>query len=115
MSAAPDTMRAMVLSGHGLDAESACWVRHERTRSAPMKINALTVWHVALTSHETYHMAAGKTCDTVDTMVLRGRHRFGLSGWGEVCPIPHYLPAYAGGVIPAIAEMAPVSSSDRFR
>ena len=36
-----------------------------------MKINALTVWRVALTSHETYHMAAGKTCDTVDTMVLR--------------------------------------------
>jgi L-alanine-DL-glutamate epimerase-like enolase superfamily enzyme len=71
-----------------------------------MKINALTVWRVALTSHETYHMAAGKTCDTVDTIVLRIDAGSGLSGWGEVCPIPHYLPAYAGGVIPAIAEMA---------
>ena len=32
----------------------------------------------------------------------------GLYGWGEVCPIPHYLPAYDDGVAPALGELAPV-------
>jgi len=32
----------------------------------------------------------------------------GLTGWGEVCPIPHYLPAYARGIAPALQELAPV-------
>ena len=73
-----------------------------------MKITRLTLWKVALTSHETYYMASGKTCDTVDTIVLRIDTDEGLSGWGEVCPIPHYLPAYANGVLPAIEEMASV-------
>ena len=27
---------------------------------------------------------------------------------GEVCPIPHYLPAYAGGIAPAMEEVWPV-------
>ncbi len=73
-----------------------------------MKITKITLWHVPLTSHETYHMAVGKTCDTVDTVVLRLETDTGLSGWGEVCPIPFYLPAYANGVAPAVEEMAPV-------
>lgn len=73
-----------------------------------MKIKRITLWHVPLTSHETYYMAAGKTCNTVDTVVLRLDTDTELSGWGEVCPIPSYLPAYAGGVAPAIKEMAPV-------
>lgn len=73
-----------------------------------MKLKRLSLWHRPLTSHETYYMAAGKTCDTVDTVVIRLETDTGLSGWGEVCPIPHYLPAYAGGVAPALAELAPV-------
>lgn len=73
-----------------------------------MKIKSITVWHVPLTSHEPYHMAAGKTCDTVDTVVLRLETDSGLSGWGEVCPIPHYLPAYSDGVAPAVTEMGEV-------
>ena len=73
-----------------------------------MKISRLTLWQVSLTSHETYHMAEGKTCDTVTSTILRIETDNGLSGWGEVCPIPHYLPAYAEGVIPAIKEMAPL-------
>ncbi|MEM7177705.1 MAG: enolase C-terminal domain-like protein [Pseudomonadota bacterium] len=72
------------------------------------RISRLTLWRVPLTSHETYYMADGKTCATVETIVLRIDTACGLNGWGEVCPIPHYLPAYAGGVIPAIEEMAPV-------
>ena len=73
-----------------------------------MKIVALSVYRVPLTSHETYYMAAGKQCATVDTIVLRIDTDSGLTGWGEVCPIPHYLPAYAGGVAPAIAELESV-------
>lgn len=73
-----------------------------------MKITRITLWHVPLTSHLAYHMSDGKTCDTVDSVVLRLDTDTGHSGWGEVCPIPHYLPAYAGGVIPAVAELAPV-------
>ena len=73
-----------------------------------MKITRLTLWHVPLTSHETYYMADGKTCDTVETAVIAVETDTGLTGWGEVCPIPHYLPAYARGVAPALRDLAPV-------
>jgi hypothetical protein len=68
----------------------------------------LRLWHVPLTSHATYYMADGKTCDTVETVVIAVETDTGLTGWGEVCPIPHYLPAYARGVAPALQELAPV-------
>ena len=73
-----------------------------------MKITRASLWTVSLTSHDTYYMADDKTCDAVETTVLRLDTDSGVSGWGEVCPIPHYLPAYAGGVIPAVQEMLPV-------
>ena len=73
-----------------------------------MKVTRISIWHVPLTSHETYYMADGKTCDTITTVVLRLETDTGLTGWGEVCPIPHYLPAYADGVAPAIEYLAPV-------
>ncbi len=73
-----------------------------------MKIQRINLWHIPLTSHQAYHMAGGKTCDTVETVVLQLETDTGHSGWGEVCPIPHYLPAYARGVAPAIEEMASV-------
>ena len=73
-----------------------------------MKVTRLSLWHVPLTSHETYYMADGKTCDTVETVVIAVETDAGLTGWGEVCPIPHYLPAYARGVAPALQELAPV-------
>jgi L-alanine-DL-glutamate epimerase-like enolase superfamily enzyme len=72
-----------------------------------MKINKITLWSVDLTSHETYHMAEGKTCATVTSHILCLETDTGLKGWGEVCPIPNYLPAYAGGVPAAITEMGP--------
>ena len=72
-----------------------------------MRIDKITLWSVELTSHETYHMADGKTCATVTSHILRLETDTGLTGWGEVCPIPHYLPAYANGVPGAIAEMGP--------
>jgi len=73
-----------------------------------MKITRLSLWQVPLTSHVAYHMAEGKTCATVTTTVLRIDTDTGPSGWGEVCPIPHYLPAYAGGVRPALEKLAGV-------
>ena len=73
-----------------------------------MRIARLSVWHVPLTSHVAYHMAEGKTCDTVETVVIALDTDAGATGWGEVCPIPHYLPAYARGVAPALEELAPV-------
>ncbi|MEM6462201.1 MAG: enolase C-terminal domain-like protein [Pseudomonadota bacterium] len=73
-----------------------------------MKITRITLWNVPLTSHVNYQMAAGKACDTVTTVIVRLETDTGIDGWGEVCPIPHYLPAFAGGVLPAIEDMAPV-------
>jgi L-alanine-DL-glutamate epimerase-like enolase superfamily enzyme len=78
-----------------------------RARSGP-RITRLRLWHVPLTSHATYYMADGKTCATVETVVIALDTDAGLTGWGEVCPIPHYLPAYARGVAPALTELAPV-------
>jgi L-alanine-DL-glutamate epimerase-like enolase superfamily enzyme len=60
-----------------------------------------------LTSHKAYNMAAGKCCDTLESIVLEMCTDERVIGWGEVCPIPHYLPAYAGGVVPAIQELGP--------
>jgi len=72
-----------------------------------MKVQRITLWSVNLTSHQTYYMAEGKTCDTVASHVLCLETDNGLQGFGEVCPIPGYLPAYARGVPTAIEEMAP--------
>lgn len=72
-----------------------------------MKIARITLWSVDLTSHETYYMAAGKTCATVKSHIICLKTDMGLEGWGEVCPIPHYLPAFANAVPSAIMEMAP--------
>ena len=83
------------------------WGRFADGQSA-MKITSITLWQVPLTSHDVYYMSDGKACDTVTTTVLRLDTDTGLSGWGEVCPIPHYLPAFAHGVLPVIADLAPV-------
>jgi len=61
-----------------------------------------------VTSHRPYHMADGKTCDEVTSAILRVDTDEGVSGWGEVCPIPHYLPAYPQGVRPALEYLAPI-------
>ena len=73
-----------------------------------MRITCITLWQVELTSHVAYYMADGKSCETVPSLVVRLETDGGFAGFGEVCPIPHYLPAYARGVLPAIEEMAPL-------
>ena len=62
-----------------------------------MKVTGIALWSVGLISRETYCMAEGKTSDTVKTHVLCLETDTGPKGWGEVCPIPHYLPAFADG------------------
>lgn len=76
--------------------------------SLGQRITRLRLWYMPLTSHTAYYMADGKTCDTVETVVIALDTDAGLRGWGEVCPIPHYLPAYARGVAPALQELAAV-------
>ncbi len=73
-----------------------------------MRIVRISLWRLPLTSHTAYHMSDGKTCDTVESVILRLDTDTGLNGWGEICPIPHYLPAYAHGVAPAVEELAGV-------
>ena len=73
-----------------------------------MKVAQIRLYRVSLISHETYYMSDGKTCDAVDSIILSLHTDKGITGWGEVCPIPHYLPAYANGVAAAVQEMAPV-------
>ena len=72
-----------------------------------MNITSLKLWNVPLTSHEAYYMADGKTCDTVTSVIIALETDAGITGWGEVCPIPHYLPAYAGGVAPQWKNCGP--------
>ncbi|KXF81864.1 mandelate racemase/muconate lactonizing enzyme family protein [Enterovibrio coralii] len=71
-------------------------------------INQITVWKLELTSHTPYYMANGKTCVSVPSIIMRVDTDEGISGWGEVCPIPHYLAAYADGVLPALQNMSEV-------
>ncbi|MEI9413506.1 mandelate racemase/muconate lactonizing enzyme family protein [Mesorhizobium sp. Cs1321R2N1] len=73
-----------------------------------MKITRMTLWEVPLASHTPYHMSGGKSCETVTSVVLRVDTDQGIAGWGEVCPIPYYLPAYSEGVRPALEYVAPI-------
>ena len=76
--------------------------------SSTMNISSLTLWHLPLTGQIAYNIFDGKICDTVTSCILRLESETGLTGWGEICQIPHYLPAYANGVAPALTEIAPI-------
>lgn len=73
-----------------------------------MRITKITLWQVGLTSHDAYYMADGKACETVTTTVLRLTTDSGLEGWGESCPIPHYLPAFADGIPGVVEHLSPL-------
>ncbi len=72
-----------------------------------MKVTRVSLWKKPLKSHKDYHMSSGKSCLTTDTIIVKIDTDNDLSGWGENCPIPHYLPAYAAGIEPAIDYMMP--------
>ena len=73
-----------------------------------MTIKALTLYEIQLTSHQPYHMSDGKTADSLPSLILKIDTDDGLTGWGELCPLPHYLASYPSGVLPALENMAPV-------
>lgn len=73
-----------------------------------MKIKQIAVWQINLRALQTYYMADNKTCDITPTTIVRIDADNGICGFGECCPIPHYLPAYAGGIVAGIGECAPV-------
>lgn len=74
-----------------------------------MKIIAVDIWKIPLAAKQVYYMAGGKTCDVVPTVIVRIQTDTPeIFGFGECCPIPHYLPAYADGVVAGICELAPV-------
>lgn len=71
-----------------------------------MKIARIAAWQVPLSSHANDYIPEGKSCATVTTTLVALETDSGLTGWGENCPVPGHLPAYAGGVVPAMAELA---------
>ena len=73
-----------------------------------MSISSLSLWHLLLVSHIADTMSDAKICDTGTSCIMRLESDTSLTGWGEVCPIPHYLPAYTNGVAPAPTELAPI-------
>ncbi|RED48565.1 mandelate racemase/muconate lactonizing enzyme family protein [Aestuariispira insulae] len=55
-----------------------------------------------------YRMSHGKVIKEAVSIVVRIETDGGLAGHGEACPLgSNYLPAYAGGVVPGLAELAP--------
>lgn len=73
-----------------------------------MIVKAISLYSIELTSHQVYRMSDGKVADSLPSLILKIETDTGIIGWGEACPLPHYLPAYPGGILPAIAEMAPI-------
>lgn len=74
-----------------------------------MKITRIRV-HVAPLHYtgSAYSFSRGRSYRSFQTAVLSLETDEGLTGYGEVCPCgPAYMPAYAGGVAPALAEIAP--------
>lgn len=59
-------------------------------------------------AHGTYVMSEGREVTRLPSTVVRVRTDAGIEGWGEACPLGGtYLPAFAGGVRAALAELAP--------
>src|SRR6056297_2161229 len=82
------TRRVCNLGGQSPPAPGDAEGSAKHSGAPPMKLTKLHLWHLPLTSHEAYYMADGKTCDTVETVVIAVETDTGLTGWGEVCPIP---------------------------
>lgn len=55
-----------------------------------------------------YSFSKGRAYSAFPTTVVVLETDAGLSGYGEICPCgPAYMPGYADGVLPALAELAP--------
>lgn len=74
-----------------------------------MKIGSVDVFaYVVRYAHGEYVMSRGRGASSQDGTLVRVRSDDGLEGWGEVTPLgATYLPTFAGGVVAALAELAP--------
>ena len=74
-----------------------------------MRIVRVSAYTVQLPLKEgRYAWSGGKSVSVFDSTIVRLETDEGLVGHGEVCPLgPVYLPAYAGGVVPGLREVAP--------
>lgn len=72
-----------------------------------MRISRVSVFRVELSYvHGTYQWSGGAVT-VADSTIVRLDTDEGLSGWGESCPIPSYLPAHAEGVRAGLELLAP--------
>jgi L-alanine-DL-glutamate epimerase-like enolase superfamily enzyme len=75
-----------------------------------MRIVAIEVYTYQLSyRYGTYVMSGGRVVESLTSHVVRVVTDEGLDGWAETCPLgASYLPAHSAGVVPALAEMAPL-------
>src|ERR687890_2780199 len=73
-----------------------------------MKITKISLYDLELPLHQPYLLSRGRTFTKFDSTFVKIETDEGITGWGEVCPWGStYLPAFAGGVRAALAEIAP--------
>lgn len=74
-----------------------------------MKVTQITVRQADLAyAGTTYGFSKGRSYAKFRTTVVELKTDEGLTGHGETCPCgPAYMPGYAGGVVPALQELAP--------
>ncbi|MFQ5546072.1 MAG: mandelate racemase/muconate lactonizing enzyme family protein [Acidiferrobacterales bacterium] len=73
-----------------------------------MRIGRISVYQVDLPYVDgSYNWAKGKSVTIADSTVVRIDTDSDVYGVGEMCPLPAYLPSYAGGVRAGLAELGP--------
>jgi L-alanine-DL-glutamate epimerase-like enolase superfamily enzyme len=74
-----------------------------------MKIERIRAYTAPLRyAGEAYVFSHGRRYTEFPTTVVAVDTDSGLTGYGEVCPCgPAYMPAYAEGIVPALAQLAP--------
>lgn len=74
-----------------------------------MKITRITAYQADLVyAGKAYSFSQGRRYEAFRTTVVTLETDGNVTGHGETCPCgPAYMPGYAGGVLPALAELAP--------
>lgn len=74
-----------------------------------MKIKSISVYEVELPLNKPYRLSGGRLLfEKLDSVIVSVETDTGIIGWGEGCPWGvTYLPAFAGGIVAGIKELAP--------
>lgn len=79
-----------------------------QTKPPGVRISNIQVYRVDLPLNEgAYRFSGGRVAMTFDSTIVRIDTDAGVSGYGEFCPLPAYLPAFPEGARAAIAILAP--------